>query len=96
MARLANHRGNTVKEQVVTSCGFAWIGPVPAKHLTEPQSNLDRVLREQRITQVELARRLRTSEATVSRWVNGQVPRPISRKRIARALRIPEAELWPS
>lgn len=46
-------------------------------------------------TQLAFARRLRVSEAQVSRWLNGLIPPVKYRERIAKALEVDVDTLWP-
>jgi transcriptional regulator with XRE-family HTH domain len=60
------------------------------------QTSLTQALRDAGLSQLELARRVGTSESHVSRWVNGiHTPNRFYKREIARALRRKPEELWP-
>ena len=55
--------------------------------------NLDRLMKEQGLTQVELAERVGVSQNAVHRWVNGSVPRGDKLNQLAQVLEISGSEL---
>jgi transcriptional regulator with XRE-family HTH domain len=58
-------------------------------------SRLQALLEERDMTQRELAHRLGTGEATVSRWVRGLTPSENNRRRIARRFKVEPEAIWP-
>jgi transcriptional regulator with XRE-family HTH domain len=56
---------------------------------------LNKAMRERGMTGVELAERIGSDPAVVSRYRNGLMPTPEVRRAISKALHVPQREIWP-